>query len=1043
MHGNLALVLHAHLPYVRHQEHEEFLEENWLFEAITETYVPLFGVLERLIDDRIDFRLTVSLTPTLASMLLDPLLQSRYLKKLEKTIELAEKEMARTAALPDFHPLALMYHTLLVEVRDAFLNRYGKNLVSAFQRFQQLGKVEVIASAATHGYLPLLSVNESAVRAQIAVGVKHYQQVFGRNPAGFWLPECGYYPGVDRLLRERGIRYTLVETHGITRADHRPRYGVFAPIVTPSGLAVFGRDPDSSRQVWSSEVGYPGDFDYREFYRDIGHDFDLSYVGPYIHPDGIRTDTGLKYYRITGKNKPKEPYVPEWAEQKAASHAEHFLSERIRQVTELSASMDRPPVVVAPYDAELFGHWWFEGPRWLEYLIRKAALDQDTIRLVTLSEYLDQCPDNQVATPCLSSWGRDGFSEVWLNSQNDWIYPHLHQGADAMENLAAAHPQATGLEARALNQAGRELLLAQASDWTFMINSGTMAEYATRRVKSHLRRFHRLREQVEGGSIDEAWLRGIESQDHLFAGIPTAEEFSTVADTPPLEIASPAVAARTHPPSSLRIVMACSEIVPFAKTGGLADMVGSLAVALETLGHQVCLVMPAYPSVLRGSSKARDTGIALHVPIGDGREDGGVLAATRGRNIPVYFIRSDGHFDRPFLYGTPEGDYPDNAERFTFFSRAVLELLRHIGAPDILHAHDWQAALAIAFLKAQPERYPGLSSAHAVLTVHNMGYQGQFPAAQWGLLGLDRGLFTPRHFEFYGQINFLKGGLAFADAITTVSPTYAREIQTKEYGFGLEGVLQERASHLSGILNGVDYGIWDPRTDPRIASRYGPEDLSGKRACKAALQRAFGLPVDPDVPLVGMVSRMASQKGFDLLEKVADELMEKGLQFVLVGSGDLHYQNLFHAVAERHPGKLAFRVAFDETLAHQVEAGADLYLMPSRYEPCGLNQFYSLKYGTIPVVRATGGLKDSVQEFDPAAGSGTGFLFEPYEGAALLAAVDRALAAFHHKEQWRTLIANGMAADYSWSHSAADYLGLYKKLVDTGSAASREPLATD
>ena len=280
MEGYLALVLHAHLPYVRHAEHEHFLEENWLFEAITKTYIPLFLVIERLLQDGVDFRLTFSLTPSLASMLLDPLLQSRYLRKLEKTIELAEKEIERTRPMPEFHPLALMYHRLLLDVRDAFVNRYGQNLVRGFRRFQESGKVEVIASAATHGYLPLLSVNESAVRAQIGVGMRHYRQIFGREARGFWLPECGYYRGLDQLLVERGVRHTILETHGVTRADQRPRYGVFAPILCPSGLAVFGRDPDSSRQVWSSAGGYPGDFDYREFYRDIGHDLDLEYVRP-------------------------------------------------------------------------------------------------------------------------------------------------------------------------------------------------------------------------------------------------------------------------------------------------------------------------------------------------------------------------------------------------------------------------------------------------------------------------------------------------------------------------------------------------------------------------------------------------------------------------------------------------------------------------------------------------------------------------------------------------------------------------------------------
>src|SRR6266568_4597237 len=299
--GYLAVVLHAHLPYVRHPEYEYALEENWLYEAMTETYIPLLLILEKLVDDGLDFRLTFSLTPTLVSMLLDPFLQSRYLRRLDGLIDLAAKEMARTKLQPEFYPLALMYHGRFSEVRHAFVNRYQRNLVQAFKRLQELGKVEIIASAATHGYLPLLSVNPSAVRTHVRVGVEHYRQIFGRSPRGFWLPECGFYPGVDCILRENGIDYTILETHGVTRADQRPRYGVYAPISCPSGVAAFGRDPDSARQVWSSIAGYPGDFDYREFYRDIGHDLDLDYIGPYLHQGGIRIDTGIKYYRITGK----------------------------------------------------------------------------------------------------------------------------------------------------------------------------------------------------------------------------------------------------------------------------------------------------------------------------------------------------------------------------------------------------------------------------------------------------------------------------------------------------------------------------------------------------------------------------------------------------------------------------------------------------------------------------------------------------------------------------------------------------------------------
>lgn len=517
--GYLAIVLHAHLPYVRHPEHEDSLEENWFYEAITETYIPLLFVLESLVEDGVDFCLTLSITPTLSSMLVDPFLQSRYVNRLERLTELAEKEIKRTKSQPEFNALAHMYHKRLLQVRDAFLNRYDRNLVQAFKRLQELGKVEIIASAATHGYLSLLSVHPSAVRAQIRVGIEHYQQTFGRRPKGFWLPECGYYPGVDELLREHGIRYTILETHGITRARSRPKHGVYAPIYCPSGVAAFGRDPESSKQVWSSIEGYPGDYDYREFYRDIAYDLDLDYIRPYIHQDDIRVDTGFKYFRITGKSDHKETYVPEWAERKAELHAGNFMFNRENQIDYLASVMDRKPIIVAPYDAELFGHWWFEGPIWLNYLIRKIACEQKTIRLTMLSEYLEEYSVNQVSTPSTSSWGYGGYHKTWLNGSNDWIYRHLHQGASFMERLAKSHPHAKGLTLRALKQAARELLLAQASDWAFMLNTGVMAEYATLRTRTHLLRLGRLTSEIESRKIDEVWLSMIESQNNIFPQI--------------------------------------------------------------------------------------------------------------------------------------------------------------------------------------------------------------------------------------------------------------------------------------------------------------------------------------------------------------------------------------------------------------------------------------------------------------------------------------------------------------------------------------------
>jgi 1,4-alpha-glucan branching enzyme len=513
--GYLALILHAHLPFVRHPEYEDFLEEDWLFEAITETYLPLLDVLDGLARDGIEFRLTLSLSPTLCSMLQDALLQERYLRHLTRLIELAGREIDRTKWEGPFNALAEFYHDRLQKNRVAYTDRHHRDLVGAFRRFQELGKLEIITCAATHGFLPLLRVNPEAVRAQILIARDHYRQCFGCDPRGIWLPECAYETGLETFLQEAGIRWFTLDSHGLLFGEPRPRYGVFAPVFTPTGVAAFGRDMESSRQVWSSVDGYPGDHDYRDFYRDIGFDAELNYIKPYIHPDGIRCFTGLKYYRITGPDRDKQPYVRDRAVAKAADHAAHFLFSRQRQVEHVRAVLGREPIIVAPYDAELFGHWWFEGPEFLDALIRKTAA-QDVIRLITPTDYLRQFPTQQVVQPSASSWGDQGHWGVWLNDGNSWIYPHLHAAADRMTELVRANGQPNPLTDRALRQAGRELLLAQASDWAFIMKTGTTVPYAVKRTKDHLLRFNRLYEQIKAGQIDEPWLASLEWRDNLF-----------------------------------------------------------------------------------------------------------------------------------------------------------------------------------------------------------------------------------------------------------------------------------------------------------------------------------------------------------------------------------------------------------------------------------------------------------------------------------------------------------------------------------------------
>ena len=515
--GYLAFVLHAHLPYVRHPEHDAFLEERWYFEAVTETYIPLIKFFTRLIEEGVFFRVTLSISPTLLAMMEDRLLQERYATHLSRLIDLSEKEMERTHHEPHFHHLAATYHRLFREAEEIYLTQCGGRLSDAFRKFHEHGAVELITTSATHGLLPLLAPQPKTVYAQVVSGLNYFEDIFGFRPRGMWLPECGYYPGLDELLAKEGVRFFILESHGIENAGTTPFHGVYTPLFTPSGVAAFGRDRGCTKQVWSAREGFPGHPAYREFYRDIGHDLDFNYIRPYI-AEHVRVDTGIKYYRITGPTPWKEPYHPEEAKEMAAHHAGEFLHRRITHIEYLHTGMETTPVVVAPFDAELFGHWWFEGPQWLDFVIRKAAFDQDTLELITLSAYLDRHPVHQTGLPSTSTWGHKGYFEAWLNGKTDWIYPQLYECGLRMQRLAASHSAGhiPSVILRALNQCLRELLLAQGSDWPFIINNGTSEGYAVRRIKDHVARFHFLAESVDRHSVDEESLSALEQIDNIF-----------------------------------------------------------------------------------------------------------------------------------------------------------------------------------------------------------------------------------------------------------------------------------------------------------------------------------------------------------------------------------------------------------------------------------------------------------------------------------------------------------------------------------------------
>jgi 1,4-alpha-glucan branching enzyme len=519
--GYLALVLHAHLPFVRHPEYDDFLEEDWLYEAITETYIPLLDVFDGLERDGVDWRMTMSVTPTLAAMLSDPLLQYRYVRHIDNLIALSGKEIERTRWQPEFNHLAQMYHQRFHRCREVFVKQYDNNIVNGFRRFYQTGKLEIITCGATHGFLPLMDITRNAQRAQVEIGCREFERHFGRRPQGIWLPECGYIEGVDELLRDSGLTYFFTDTHGILFAEPRPRFGVYAPLMcSRSGVAALARDVESSKQVWSAVEGYPGDYNYREFYRDVGFDLDYEYLRPHLHQTGIRSHLGIKYYKITGRTEHKQPYDPQSARDKAAEHAGNFMFNREKQVEWLSGAMDgRPSLIVAPYDAELFGHWWFEGPDWINFLLRKLCYDQQTVKTITVPEYLERHPKLQVSQPTGSSWGYKGYCEVWLEGSNDWIYRHLHEAADRMVELAQNYSSPSSLQQRALNQAARELLLAQSSDWAFIMKTGTMVEYAVQRTHVHVLNFNHLYEQIKHNDIDETWLAEIERRHNIFPHI--------------------------------------------------------------------------------------------------------------------------------------------------------------------------------------------------------------------------------------------------------------------------------------------------------------------------------------------------------------------------------------------------------------------------------------------------------------------------------------------------------------------------------------------
>ncbi|KAB2954534.1 DUF1957 domain-containing protein [Heliorestis acidaminivorans] len=509
--GYWALVLHGHLPYVRHPELPEYLEERWFFEALTECYLPFTDTWLRLRAEGLSYRLTFSVSPPLAAMLTDALLQDRYLRYLDKMILLGKEEEQRTEGDDDFAPLAKMYREKLERFRQLYQD-WGCQITEAWRSLAQSGHLDLWTSSATHAFLPYAS--EASWRPQIRTAVEQHKKIFGIAPHGIWLPECAYQPGIERLLSQEGLKCFVVD-HGAFQRAYPEEANLYEPLHLGGGVSAFARDPETSRQVWDKNSGYPGDYDYREFYRDIGYDLPYDYVAPFLAgPD--RADTGFKYYRITGSGDHKEPYKPDWATSKINSHSDNFRFNREVQIEFLQEQQNKPPLVLSPYDAELFGHWWYEGPEFLEALLRRFADGQSSVSLTTPRRYIEEHGQGPEGRLHFSTWGEEGFGKVWVNPTNDWIYRHLHQAEKEMVALAEAYPQAQGDVKRALNQAARELMLAQSSDWAFIMYTGTTVDYATVRTKEHLELFWKITRSIREGSINVIELSKAEWKHPIF-----------------------------------------------------------------------------------------------------------------------------------------------------------------------------------------------------------------------------------------------------------------------------------------------------------------------------------------------------------------------------------------------------------------------------------------------------------------------------------------------------------------------------------------------
>jgi 1,4-alpha-glucan branching enzyme len=1036
--GRYALVLHGHIPDVL--GHGIWPHgEDWLYEAAAESYLAMIQGLDRLFERGVPVRMTLGLTPVLACQLADPRFHAGFVDYLAHRIQAGIDDEKAFAAKGD-EPLArlaaawrIRYETKL----DAYRDRCRGSLVGAFREIAERGQIELMTSSATHGYSPLLP-SEASLRAQVQVGVATARRLFGRAPRAYWIPECAYRPeglwhppwhgrsftraGVESHLAANGVAVTIVDSHliGAERApsmyggggtgrwrDDRSPLRVYRIGAEP--VRILTREPEISLYVWSGQFGYPGDPNYLEFHRK--------------HEPG-----GLRYWRVTdarvGLDR-KAPYDPATVPERVREHAAHFVSMVRRRLLEEAGALGDRAILTTPFDLELFGHWWYEGMSWLEQVFENLA--EEGIRTVFASEAADDWPDADAIRLPEGSWGEGGDHRVWWNEGTrgywEWV---VRTEKDVRELARDAGDRLPGYLVRTIV---RQLLILQASDWPFSIRQGTSADYAEGRIQEHSGDLAKLT------AIGRAILAGeapTRREHHFMRLVADRDPVFHDDDLPPLshwaEPRRGAIEVLGGPP---RVALIAAECSPLAKVGGLADVVGSLPQALERTGCEVRVLLPLYRDIDRGRFGIDQVEPEL-LRLSDTGEDFQVRRIAVPGLGKVDLVDIPWAFDRPGIYDAP-GPLPDELARFLAFCRGSLDSLYASGfRPDVLHLHDHQTSVTTELLRSTG-RGEALGHPAVVFTIHNMGHLGEYDFADWHGNRLPwEAILSQAPFEFHGKVSLLKGGITLADRVTTVSERYAVEISTNPaLAHGLEGVLRARREALVGILNGIDLETWDPQSDPAIARRYGPDTIEEKRLCRNDLLARLSLAdPGPDGPVFGLVSRLGPQKGIDRLLAALPRMLDSPGAFVFLGAGEEFLEEGLRKIAEEHPTRVAFAGGAQEDLAHAIIAGADFFLMPSRWEPCGLTQMYSLRYGTVPVVRETGGLADTVVDVDRDRENGTGISYRLDSPGGLLRAVGRARRLFADRSRLGAVRRRGMVVDFSWDRAARRYVEVYREAVE-------------